>query len=102
MTNLTCCDFDAFLKAMSDETRRRILALLQEREMSVSELTEHMSVTQPTISHHLAILRRADLVRPRREGRQRFYRLNPACVVECCGEMLACFSDGSDSERSGE
>ena len=98
--NTACCDFDAFLKAMADETRRRILALLQERELSVSELTECFSVTQPTISHYLAILRHVNLVRSRREGRQRFYRASPACVTECCGEMLTRFSDGSDLEGS--
>ncbi len=99
MASVMCCDFDEFLKAMADETRQCILALLREREMSVSELTEHLSVTQPTISHHLAILRRADLVRSRREGRQRFYRANPACVVECCGELLTRFSTSHENRE---
>ena len=92
MSSLTCCDFDDFIKAMADETRQRILTLLREREMSVTELKEHFAVTQPTISHHLAILRRAKLVGLRHEGRQTFYRANPACVVECCGEILARFN----------
>ncbi len=100
MANMTCCEFDDFLKAMADETRRRILVLLQEREMNVSELTERLSVTQPTISHHLAILRRANLVRPRREGQQRFYRANSACVIECCGELLTRFSISQDLLRA--
>lgn len=77
---------------MADETRRRILALLREREMSVSELNGHFAVTQPTISHHLAILRRAKLVSLRHEGRQTFYRVSSACVVECCGEILSRFN----------
>ncbi len=91
MTELHCCDFDDFVKAMADETRQRILALLQTGEMSVSELTEHFAVTQPTISHHLALLLRVHLVMARHEGRQTFYRANPACVAECCGEMLRRF-----------
>ena len=60
--------------------------------MSVSELAEQLFVAQPTISHHLAILRRANLVTVRREGRWRFYRANPACVMECCGAILARFT----------
>lgn len=91
MTELHCCDFDDFVKAMADETRQRILTLLQTGEMSVSELKERFTVTQPTISHHLALLRRANLVIARHDGRQTFYRANPACVAECCGEILKRF-----------
>jgi DNA-binding transcriptional ArsR family regulator len=91
MDAVTCCDFDDFLRAMTDGTRQRILSLLQGREMSVSELNEHFAVTQPTVSHHLAILRRANLVIARRDGRQIFYRANPDCVAECCSEILARF-----------
>ena len=92
MNKALCCSSDDFLRAMADETRQRILTLLREREMSVTELNEHFAVTQPTISHHLAILRRAKLVGLRHEGRQTFYRANPACVVECCGEILDRFN----------
>ena len=91
MTELHCCDFDDFVKAMADETRQHILTLLQAGEMSVSELNEHFTTTQPTLSHHLAVLRRANLVIARHAGRQTFYRANPACVSECCGEILRRF-----------
>ena len=86
-----CCDLDAFLRAMSDETRQRILSLVLEGEMSVTEIQEQLPVTQPTISHHLAILRRANLVSRRRIGKQVMYRINPACVTECCSEILVRF-----------
>ena len=92
ISQVTCCDFDDFVKAMADETRQRILGLLQGDEMSVGELKEHFPVTQPTISHHLALLRRANLVVARHDGRQTFYRANPACVVECCQEILSRFN----------
>jgi ArsR family transcriptional regulator, arsenate/arsenite/antimonite-responsive transcriptional repressor len=91
MTAPSCCDFDDFVKAMADETRQRILTLLQTGEMSVSELNEHFTTTQPTLSHHLAILRRAKLVLTRHVGRQVFYRANPTCGVECCDEILRWF-----------
>jgi len=92
MNKALCCNFDNFLRAMADETRQRILTLLQEREMSVTELNEHFAITQPTLSHHLAILRRAKLVSLRYEGRQTFYRLNSACGVEGCLEILSRFN----------
>jgi DNA-binding transcriptional ArsR family regulator len=91
MTELRCCDFDDFVKALADETRQRILILLQSGEMSVSELTEHFTTTQPTISHHLAILSRAKLVSARQVGRQVYYHANPACGIEGCGEILRQF-----------
>lgn len=91
MNGVTCCDFNDFVRAMADENRQRILALLQQGEMSVSELVAHFSVTQPTISHHLAILRRARLVTVRRCGKQIYYKANPDCVVECCHEILRLF-----------
>lgn len=92
MSGVTCCDFDVFVKAMADETRERILVLLRNREMSVNELTEHCALTQPTISHHLARLRRANLVTAHHDGRQTFYRAIPACVAECCQEILLRFN----------
>lgn len=102
MNRITCCSLDEFLVAMSDETRQHILALLRDREMSVSELTEHFALTQPTISHHLGILRRVRLVTARHDGRQIFYRANPDCVATCCREIQTrfCIPDGSVAARS--
>lgn len=88
MSRVTCCDFNDFVKAMADETRQRILSLLQAGEMNESEIVAHLELTQPTISHHPSLLRRANLVSARREGKFIFYRANPACVTECCGEIL--------------
>ena len=91
MTEPHCCPLDEFTKALADETRQRILALLQAGEMSVSELNAHFTTTQPTLSHHLAMLRQVKLVTARHEGRQTFYRANPNCVSECCVELLRQF-----------
>ena len=95
-----CCDLDAFLRAMSDETRQRILSLVLEGEMSVTEIQEQLPVTQPTISHHLAILHRANLVSRRRVGKQVFYRINPDCVPKCCSEILVRFQPMNSSPLS--
>lgn len=88
MSDVTCCDFNDFVRAIADETRQRILSLLQKDEMNVSEVCERLPLTQPTVSHHLAILHRANLVTSRREGKHVIYRASPACVVECCSEIL--------------
>jgi ArsR family transcriptional regulator, arsenate/arsenite/antimonite-responsive transcriptional repressor len=55
-------------KALSDQTRREILQLLKEKDLTPTEMLEKLSVTQPTLSHHLDILKRADLVHAEREG----------------------------------
>ncbi len=84
MNDPTGYNLDDCLRALADETRQRILALLQEREVSVGELNACFAVTQPTISYHLAILRRA--------GQQTFYHANLDCVGECCREILNRFA----------
>ena len=92
MSDLTDYDLDDCLRALADETRQRILALLREREMNVCELNACFAVTQPTISYHLAILRRAHLVSLRRAGQQTFYHATLDCVGECCREILNRFA----------
>ncbi len=67
-----------FLRALSDRIRLEIIALLFEREWSVTELTRQLKLSQPHVSHHLGILRAVGIVETRREGRRIFYRLNPA------------------------
>jgi DNA-binding transcriptional ArsR family regulator len=92
MSNVSCCDLNDFAKAMADETRQRILSLLQAGEMNESDIVSHLDLTQPTISHHLTSLRRVNLVTSRREGKNVFYRANPACVSECCSDILLRFN----------
>jgi DNA-binding transcriptional ArsR family regulator len=87
----SCCDLNEFAKAMADETRQRILSLLQQWEMNEGVIVSHFNLTQPTISHHLTLLRNANLVTARHDGKYVFYRANPACVSECCGEILSRF-----------
>lgn len=62
--------------ALADTTRRRILNLLAERERPVMELVDSFSISQPSISEHLRVLREAGMVKTRQAGRQRFYSLD--------------------------
>ncbi|MFN3407562.1 MAG: ArsR/SmtB family transcription factor [Limisphaerales bacterium] len=66
------------LRALSDQTRLRLLALLEHEELSVNELQEVTRLGQSRISTHLGQLQDAGLVQSRREGKRTFYRLNPA------------------------
>jgi len=86
--SISCVEF---CKALSDETRQSILKMLQRREMSVGEVVEAFNISQPTISHHLNVLKNVGLVTSRKEGKQIFYSINQENVEECCGKMMAKF-----------
>ncbi|MHB9403909.1 ArsR/SmtB family transcription factor [Mesorhizobium sp. RSR380A] len=64
-------------RALADPTRRAVYERLTAGEMSVSELRTGMSVSQPAVSQHLAVLRGAGLVSERRAGRNAYYRADP-------------------------
>ncbi len=74
--------------ALSDPNRQKILGLLKEKEMPVSEIGSHLDITLPTLSHHLDILKRADLVSPRRQGQQIFYSLNLSVFEEISEKII--------------
>ena len=84
-------DCTAFCQAMADDTRQRILEMLLEREMCVSEIVDAFPISQPTISHHLNVLKQFGLVISRKEGRQVYYAINRDNVVQCCGRLVAKF-----------
>ncbi len=69
-------------RAVADPTRRALLDLLRKSDCSVGELRGSFRMTQPAISQHLRVLRRAGLVRARQVGRKRLYRLNPKPLLE--------------------
>lgn len=65
---------DAAFKALASPARRRVLTLVRDRPCPVGELAEHLGVSQPAVSQHLAVLRDAGLVTVEASGRQRLYR----------------------------
>ncbi|MBV6449436.1 MAG: transcriptional regulator [Anaerolineae bacterium] len=81
-----------FAKAIADETRQNIMKLVCCKWLSVSEIVEKIGYSQPTISHHLAILRDAGLVSIREEGKQTFYSLNQENIAVCCGQLMIKFA----------
>ena len=68
--------------AIANGTRREILRLLRDGEKSAGELQRPFSASQSAISQHLAVLRRARLVKQRRDGRQQYYSIEPAKLYE--------------------
>jgi DNA-binding transcriptional ArsR family regulator len=72
---------DAF-KALADPTRREILRLLRSGEKTAGELAEHFDMTKPSVSHHFAVLKQADLIASRREGQQIYYYLNTTVLED--------------------
>ncbi|MDL1909624.1 winged helix-turn-helix transcriptional regulator [Chloroflexi bacterium CFX6] len=86
-----------FAKAIADETRQKIMSACCCRWLSVNEIVEKMEVSQPTVSHHLAILREAGLVDVREEGKQTFYTLNQERVAYCCGQLMIKFAPESET-----
>ena len=85
-----------FAKAIADETRQKIMSECCCCWLSVNEIVEKLNVSQrisqPSVSHHLAILREAGLVNIREEGKQTFYTLNQENMVVCCGQLMIKFA----------
>ena len=89
-----------FAKAIADETRQKIMGLCCCCELSVNAIVEQTSVSQPTVSHHLAVLREAGLVDVRHEGKQVYYTLNQDRVALCCGQLMQVFAPETDATEA--
>jgi ArsR family transcriptional regulator len=97
-------------KALADPTRREILNLLRRGEMTAGDLAERFDMTKPTMSHHFAVLKEADLLTSRRDGQQIWYSLNTTVVQDLMAWAMNLIggSDGlpgdgrPENERPGE
>nr|WP_132767288.1 autorepressor SdpR family transcription factor [Tepidibacillus fermentans] len=63
-------------KALSDPTRRKIIQLLNKGPMTAGEIADHFNMTKPSISHHLNLLKQADMIRDEKRGQFVIYELN--------------------------
>jgi DNA-binding transcriptional ArsR family regulator len=75
-------------QALSEPNRQKIVDVLKKGELSVSEILQHLNVTMPTLSHHLDILKRANLISSRREGQQIIYSLNLSVLEEITEQIV--------------
>src|SRR5438045_6305894 len=92
---------DAF-KALADPTRRAILRLLRRGEMSAGELADRFGISKPSMSHHFAVLKAADLVAARRAGQQIYYSLNTTVVQDLLAALWNLFPENPPSADGGE
>ena len=89
-----------FSKAIADETRQKIMNMLCCNWLSVNEVVAKLDVSQPTVSHHLAILREAGLVNVREEGKQTFYTLDQTNISFCCGQLMIKFAPETELTKA--
>ncbi|WP_192351023.1 autorepressor SdpR family transcription factor [Algoriphagus sp. Y33] len=79
---------NSLFKALNDETRRQIVDLLKERDMNAGEIAEEFNISKPSISHHLDILKRADLVTSEKKGQFIVYSLNTTILEDLIAWIL--------------
>jgi ArsR family transcriptional regulator, arsenate/arsenite/antimonite-responsive transcriptional repressor len=87
------------LQALADPTRREILRLLSERDLSAGEIAENFDISLPSVSHHLSTLKNAELVTTERNGQSIVYSVNATVVQEFLQQMLDTFSVGANNEK---
>jgi DNA-binding transcriptional ArsR family regulator len=90
--NATNIDTVEFAKALSDDTRQKIMMLCCCQELSVNDIVAASDVAQPTVSHHLKILRNAGLVSTKRHGKQVLYTLNQERLATACCQVAENFA----------
>ena len=73
---------NSLFKALNDQTRRKILELLKERDMNAGEIAGKFNMTKPSISHHLDLLKRAGLITSDKKGRFVVYSLNTSILED--------------------
>lgn len=83
-------------KALADRSRRRILRMLRNGDMAAGEIADQFDISWPSISHHLKVLRQADLVLVERQGQERYYSLNTTVLQDLVTEFLGLVGEDSD------
>ena len=89
-------------KALADPTRREILRLLRGGEKTAGELAQRFDMSKPSMSHHFAVLKQADLIASRREGQQLYYFLNTTVVEDLLALIWGLLADRDGSGRDGQ
>jgi DNA-binding transcriptional ArsR family regulator len=82
------------MQALADPTRRQILQMLYEGDLSAGEIAARFAISAPSISHHLNVLKNAELLRSRRQGQSIVYSLNATVVQEFMQELMQLFRVG--------
>jgi len=84
----TIIEMNIVFKALNDATRREILELLQKKDLTAGEIADKFHISFPSISHHLDLLKQAQLVTTKKEGQYVFYSLNTTVMDEIIKWLL--------------
>ena len=79
---------NSLFKALNDETRRQIIELLKDKDMNAGEIANRFQISKPSISHHLDILKRADLITSEKKGQFIEYSLNTSILEDLLSWIL--------------
>ena len=91
---------DILFKALQDDTRRAILAMLRERDMTAGEIAAAFSMSKPSISYHLDLLRQARLVSSKKEGQFVRYTLETTVLDEALGWIIGLLQNPKNKNSS--
>ncbi len=69
-------------KALNDETRRKIIEMLKEEDLDAGQIADQFNISKPSISHHLDLLKRADLITSEKKGQHIIYSLNTSILED--------------------
>ena len=86
-------------RALNDKTRRDILDLLKKKDMTAGDIADRFNISKPSISHHLDILRQADLVTSVKEGQFIYYSLNMTVLDDLMEWMLKLQSKNKNNKK---
>ena len=79
---------DKLFKALNDPTRRKILEMLRQKDMTAGNIAECFHISKPSISHHLDLLKQADLILAEKDGQFINYSLNTSVLDECLSWLM--------------
>lgn len=90
---------DSFFQALSNPYRREIIRLLKWKNMNAGEIAEHFQIAQPSVSRHLDVLKKAEIITVERRGTQMIYALNLSAVQEMFVYLTELFE--AEAEKNG-
>jgi ArsR family transcriptional regulator, repressor of sdpIR and other operons len=82
LSKYTIIEMNIVFKALNDATRREILEMLQKKDLTAGEIAEQFHISFPSISHHLDLLKQAQLVTTKKEGQYVYYSINTTVMDE--------------------
>jgi ArsR family transcriptional regulator, arsenate/arsenite/antimonite-responsive transcriptional repressor len=89
------------MQALADPTRRAILEMLQAGDLTAGEIAARFQISGPSVSHHLSVLKNAELVLAQRSGQKIIYRLNATVLQELLQQLMGLFRVGERTSAAG-